>query len=59
MARFMRDEFHGHLGFDRAALVGQGGRLSVDRFSTVFHQRKEVAGVLKDYPLFLMIAHKS
>jgi 3-dehydroquinate dehydratase-1/3-dehydroquinate dehydratase/shikimate dehydrogenase len=28
-------------------------------FSTMFHMYKEVAGVPKDYPLFLMIAHKS
>jgi hypothetical protein len=58
---FHEDEFHGHLGFDRAALSAQAreaGFQSIE-FSTVFHQRKEVAGVPKDYPLFLLIAHKS
>jgi ubiquinone/menaquinone biosynthesis C-methylase UbiE len=57
---FHEDEFHGHLGFDRAALSVQARQVGFQSiaFSTVFHQRKEVAGVPKDYPLFLMIARK-
>ena len=57
---FHEDEFHGHLGFDRAALSAQtraAGFQSI-AFSTVFHMRKEVAGAMKDFPLFLMIARK-
>ena len=57
---FHEDEFHGHWGFDRTALstlAQQVGFHSIT-FSTLFQMRKEVAGVPKDYPLFLMIAHK-
>jgi len=58
---FHADEFHGHLGFDRAALSAQARAAGFQSiaFSTMFHLHKEVAGVVKDYPLFLMIAHKS
>lgn len=57
---FHADEFHGHLGFDRAtlgALAQQAGFQSI-AFSTMFQLHKEVAGMLKTYPLFLMVAHK-
>lgn len=57
---FHADEFHGHLGFDRAALgalVQQAGFKSI-AFSTMFQLHKEVAGVPKDYPIFFMVAHK-
>jgi ubiquinone/menaquinone biosynthesis C-methylase UbiE len=57
---FHEDEFHGHLGFDReefAAQVKSIGFQSV-HFSTVFHMIKEVQGVTKDFPIFLMVARK-
>jgi ubiquinone/menaquinone biosynthesis C-methylase UbiE len=58
---FHTDEFHGHSGFDRATLSAQAQQAGFQSiaFSTVFHQRKEVAGAMKDFPLFLMIARKS
>ena len=58
---FHEDEFHGHLGFDRTALSAQARQVGFQSisFSTVFQMRTEVAGTLKDFPLFLMIARKS
>ncbi|MFN8597505.1 MAG: class I SAM-dependent methyltransferase [Anaerolineae bacterium] len=58
---FHEDEFHGHLGFDRSALSAQARQAGFQSitFSTMFQMRKEVVGVMKDYPLFLMIARKS
>jgi ubiquinone/menaquinone biosynthesis C-methylase UbiE len=58
---FHEDEFHGHWGFDRAALSAQARQAGFQSIacSTMFQMRKEVAGVPKDYPLFLMIARKS
>ena len=58
---FHEDEFHGHLGFDRdelGAKARQAGFQSI-RFTTVFHMIKDVAGVSKDFPIFLMVAEKS
>ncbi len=57
---FHDEEFHGHLGFDRDELgekARQAGFQTID-FTTIFHQRKDVHGTLKDFPLFLMVAHK-
>ncbi len=57
---FHEDEFHGHLGFDRnelGAKVRQAGFRHI-RFTTVVHMRKEAAGTVKDFPMFLMIARK-
>ncbi len=58
---FHEDEFHGHLGFDRAALAAQAQAVgfSAIHFSTVFHMIKSVDGVSKDFPVFLMTAQKS
>ena len=57
---FHEDEFHGHLGFDRkelGALAEQIGFRDV-RFTTVFHMIKDVQGLRKDFPIFLMVAEK-
>jgi ubiquinone/menaquinone biosynthesis C-methylase UbiE len=58
---FHEDEFHGHLGFDREALSAKARQAGFRKisFSTVFHMYKEVNGVLKDFPFFLMVAQKS
>ncbi len=58
---FHADEFHGHRGFDRAALSALAQRAGFQSitFSTMFQMRKEAAGELKEYPIFLMVAHKS
>ena len=57
---FHADEFHGHLGFDRAALGALAQRVGFQAitFSTMFQMRKEAAGGQKDYPIFLMVALK-
>ena len=58
---FHEDEFHGHLGFDRdelGARARQAGFQTI-RFTTAFHMVKEIKGVNKDYPVFLMVAGKS
>jgi ubiquinone/menaquinone biosynthesis C-methylase UbiE len=57
---FHEDEFHGHLGFDRAELAAQAKRIGFQdvRFTTVFHMIKDVQGVAKDFPIFLMVARK-
>ncbi len=57
---FHEDEFHGHLGFEREKLGAQARRAGFQsiKFSTVFHMIKDVQGIRKDYPLFLMVAHK-
>ena len=58
---FHEGEFHGHLGFDRDELdakARQAGFQSI-QFTTVFHMIKEVKGVGKDFPIFLMVAAKS
>ncbi len=57
---FHEDEFHGHLGFEREELGAQARRAGFQsiKFSTVFHMIKDVQDVRKDYPLFLMVAHK-
>lgn len=58
---FHEDEFHGHLGFDRAELAAQARQIGFQHvhFSTAYHQIKEVNGVSKDFPIFLMAARKS
>ncbi|HTP08259.1 MAG TPA: class I SAM-dependent methyltransferase [Anaerolineae bacterium] len=58
---FHEDEFHGHLGFDREALAAQARSTGFTDigYSTVFHMIKDVQGVAKDFPIFLMIAQKS
>jgi len=56
---FHGDGFDGHRGFDRAALgamARDAGFASV-RFVTAYEMKKEAAGVLRTYPIFLMIAH--
>jgi ubiquinone/menaquinone biosynthesis C-methylase UbiE len=55
---FHEDEFHGHPGFDRAELSARARQVGFQTisFSTVFHMRKDVNGVNKDYPIFLMVA---
>jgi hypothetical protein len=57
---FHEDEFHGHLGFDRAALAAQAQRIGFQtvHFTTAYHQIKDVDGVSKDFPIFLMVARK-
>ncbi|CAG0932106.1 hypothetical protein TFLX_02463 [Thermoflexales bacterium] len=58
---FHEEEFHGHLGFDRdelGAQAKQAGFQSI-RFTTVFHMIKDVQGIRKDFPIFLMTAEKS
>jgi ubiquinone/menaquinone biosynthesis C-methylase UbiE len=57
---FHEDEFHGHLGFDREELAAQVKSIGFQsvHFSTVFHMIKEVQGVTKDFPIFLMVARK-
>jgi ubiquinone/menaquinone biosynthesis C-methylase UbiE len=57
---FHEDEFHGHLGFDRKELGAQARQAGFQaiNFSTIFHMRKEVNGVTKDFPIFLMVAEK-
>jgi len=57
---FHTEEFHGHLGFDREELGAQAKQAGFQtiNFSTVFHMGKEVNGVTKDFPLFLMVARK-
>jgi SAM-dependent methyltransferase len=58
---FHEEEFHGHLGFDReelAAQVEQAGFQTI-QFTTVFHMIKDVQGISKDFPIFLMVARKS
>ena len=57
---FHTDEFHGHRGFDRAALAVQAQSIgfSALRFSTVFHMPQDIAGVRREFPLFLMVARK-
>ncbi len=57
---FHEDEFHGHLGFDRAELAAQAAQLGFQAitFSTVFHMIKDVNNIRKDYPLFLLTARK-
>ena len=58
---FHEGEFHGHLGFDRDELDAKArlaGFQSI-HFTTVFHMIKEVKGVGKDFPIFLMVAAKS
>ena len=57
---FHEDEFHGHLGFDREALAAQARQIGFQsiHFSTVFHMIKDVQGVTKDFPIFLMVARK-
>jgi ubiquinone/menaquinone biosynthesis C-methylase UbiE len=58
---FHEEEFHGHLGFDRAELAAQTQRIGFQsvQFSTAYHMIKDVQGVTKDFPIFLMVAHKS
>jgi ubiquinone/menaquinone biosynthesis C-methylase UbiE len=57
---FHEEEFHGHLGFDRAELAAQAKRIGFTDigFTTVFHMLKDVQGVAKDFPHFLMVARK-
>ena len=57
---FHEDEFHGHLGFDREELAAQAAQIGFQsiRFTTAFHMIKDVQGVSKDYPIFLMVARK-
>jgi len=57
---FHGPEFDGHHGFDRAVL----GRLAEARgftavwFDTVFRMKKQIAGGMKEFPVFLMTAIK-
>ena len=58
---FHEEEFHGHLGFDRNELSEksrQAGFRTIG-FTTVFHMIKDINGVSKDFPIFLMVAEKS
>jgi 2-polyprenyl-3-methyl-5-hydroxy-6-metoxy-1,4-benzoquinol methylase len=58
---FHEEEFHGHLGFERAELAALARAIGFTDigFSTVFHMIKDVDGVSKDFPIFLMVAYKS
>ncbi len=55
------EEFHGHLGFDRDELSEKARRAGFRtiNFTTVFHMIKDVKGVRKDFPIFLMVAKKA
>ncbi len=57
---FHDDEFRGHLGFDRDILSTQASQSGFQStsFSTAYHQIKDVNGVSKDFPIFLMVARK-
>jgi ubiquinone/menaquinone biosynthesis C-methylase UbiE len=57
---FHEDEFHGHLGFDRAELAARARSIGFTdvRFMTAYHMIKEVQGVVKDFPIFLMVGQK-
>ncbi len=57
---FHEEEFHGHLGFDREALRAQARSIGFSDigFSTVVHMLKDVQGIAKDFPIFLMVARK-
>lgn len=52
--------FVGHHGFEREELREKANRAGFQsiRFSTVFHMPKEVAGAMRYFPLFLMVAEK-
>ncbi|MFO7577257.1 MAG: methyltransferase domain-containing protein [Pelovirga sp.] len=53
-------DFAGHPGFDRgqlAAVLRRIGFIAVT-FTTVFQIRKERAGQIREYPLFLMVCRK-
>jgi ubiquinone/menaquinone biosynthesis C-methylase UbiE len=58
---FHADEFHGHLGFDRQELAARARQIGFQsiRFTTVYHMIKDVNGVSKDFPIFLLVATKS
>jgi ubiquinone/menaquinone biosynthesis C-methylase UbiE len=58
---FHEGEFHGHPGFERNELDAKARRAGFQniRFTTVFHMIKDVNGVSKDFPIFLMVAEKS
>ncbi len=57
---FHQEEFHGHQGFDRVELAAQARSIGFTDigFSTVFHMIKDIDGVNKDFPLFLMVTRK-
>ncbi len=57
---FHEEEFHGHLGFDRAELAAQVSQIGFQNihFTTAYHMIKDVNGVSKDFPIFLMTARK-
>jgi ubiquinone/menaquinone biosynthesis C-methylase UbiE len=57
---FHTDEFLGHPGFDRAELAAQAQSIGFTAigFSTVFHMPKDINGVRREFPLFLMVTHK-
>jgi ubiquinone/menaquinone biosynthesis C-methylase UbiE len=50
--------FDGHLGFDRANLGAQAraAEFANVRFSTAYEMRKAVAGGMRTFPIFLMVA---
>jgi ubiquinone/menaquinone biosynthesis C-methylase UbiE len=55
---FHGEGFDGHLGFDRtvlAAMARDAGFASV-RFVTAYEMKKDVAGVERTFPIFLMVA---
>ncbi len=58
---FHEEEFHGHLGFDRNELSEKARQAGfrTTHFTTVFHMIRDVNGVSKDFPIFLMVAEKS
>lgn len=57
---FHADEFEGHLGFDRDDLSSKAQSVGFKKitFSTVFNMQKKVDGVIKEFPIFLMVAEK-
>ena len=58
---FHEEEFRGHLGFDRGEFSAQARQAGFQaiRFTTAFHMIKDVQGIGKDFPIFLMVAEKS
>ncbi len=53
-------DFEGHDGFNRETLQRQveAAGFGEVQFATVFHVRKQVEGLEKDFPIFLMTARK-
>jgi ubiquinone/menaquinone biosynthesis C-methylase UbiE len=58
---FHDHDFSGHKGFERAELAEKARQAGFGRveFSTVFQVPRPVAGTIRNFPLFLMVAEKT